>query len=122
MSKRQGYYNAISELYKDIYGSRPSMNYYQLMSDEELEKEVNDLNDQLVAQIADEKAHEEVLWHAFKARVEKLADELGGHTYGTAVKWLIDAEDCNGDIGFFCYLNGLDDSRRHQIMKWIDPE
>ena len=42
----------------------------------------------------------------FESRVESTI-ALGAGTRENAIRWMMDADNVNGDIQYFCYLNGL---------------
>ena len=94
------------DLYKDVHGIRPRWMPYAEMSVEALEEEINSLQGQLEAVMANEAVAYNEAAAAFEQRVQQTI-ALGAKTRETAIAWIVDAEDVQGDYEFLCYKLGL---------------
>lgn len=94
------------DLYKDVLGFRPRHVNLQAMTDEELKAELKKLDEELNRVLAEEKQRETEAIAKFEQLVE-LQVSVGARNRKTAIKWIIAASDCGGDMEYFCYLNGL---------------
>jgi hypothetical protein len=98
---------SFSDLHKDVYGFRPRYCSTEQWNDAEyLQEQIDQLCVELEVVMAEEAAFELKAIAAFEVRVSAL-QELGAEGRKMAVKWLMDAEDVNGDFEYFCYLNHL---------------
>ena len=101
--------NIVSDLHKDAYGFRPSQGWYESWdqsTDAEKQQVWDDLIVALDREIADEKAREQESVLQFEALVAKNI-ELGAKDRATALRWIMDASEANGDWERLCYLNYL---------------
>lgn len=79
-----------SDLYKDVYGSRPR--YAQFVSVEEFDKDFEFLSQKLSEQIDEDKIRQDANWAKFKMRVSETM-ELCNCDKHRAVEIIADAED-----------------------------
>lgn len=95
-----------SDFHKDLYGFRPRPSQELWESMEYLEAQIAQLHQAAPAIIAaEEQAQDERT-----AEFEKLVTEtiqLGAGDRETALRWIMDASDCNGDWEFLCFEHGL---------------
>lgn len=123
MSYREGLYNAIYETYRDVYGSRPSMHTYQLMSDDELKHELSMLQAELIAQIRDEEVAEEDAWNNWLEYIREKAAEFGGILHSKMIRWDMEAEGItNGDVDHYAYCKGLSYMKVSEIRRMLQAE
>lgn len=109
MSKYTFDSDIVSDLHKDAYGFRPSQGWYEAWdksSDDEKQQTWDDLLVALDRAIAEEKASQLDGIMRFEALVTKNI-ELGAKDRKTALRWIMDASEANGDWEYFCYLNFL---------------
>ena len=83
----------ISDLYKDVYGSRPRNWNFEIMSFEELTDFVNDLSKMSEEQAKQEKEWAEKCVVEFKKNLQKVID-TGAGDRKTALRWML-----QGDMG-----------------------
>ncbi len=83
----------ISDLYKDVYGSRPRNWNFNAMSFEELTDFVNDLSEQSEEQSRQEKEWAEICLVEFKKSLQNVIDSGAGDRK-TALRWML-----QGDMG-----------------------
>lgn len=97
------------DMYKDVYGSRPGvdqMNAWKAMTDEEFGLEIDYLDRMVGEEIEREKAQQ----NAAAERFEKMvAEMMADHNINreTAIRWIADAEEVDGDMEYLCYRMGL---------------
>jgi len=86
----------ISDLYKDVYGSRPRNWNFEIMSFEELTDFVNDLSKMSEEQEKQEKEWAEKCVVEFKKELQKVID-AGAGDRETALRWMLqgDMDDSN---------------------------
>lgn len=98
-----------SDLHKDAYGCRPGEAGWAAWAEmTPAEKQVrwDFLVDSLKRKMAEEDAIEAELIASFEAGVTATIAN-GAKDRETAIRWMIDAEDVNGDVEHFCYRMGL---------------
>lgn len=99
----------LSDLYKDVFGSRPSQDYYRAWdawTDNERQEEWDWLVRALDQEIEREKVREAEAILEFEARVD-MALRMGAKDRAAALRWIMQGSEADGDWGYFCYLNGL---------------
>ena len=79
----------ISDLYKDVYGSRPRCYNFEEFSFEELSSFVNDLIEMNNNQIEEEKIHEDKCVKEFRKKFETIMEEQN-QGYHKALEWMFD--------------------------------
>jgi hypothetical protein len=96
-----------SDFYKEVHGFRPRYaTPEQWNSEAWLVAELDKLEQDSVAVFAEQEAQQQRDIAAFEVRVAD-AIKLGAGDRATALRWLLDADDCQGDLEFLCYKNGL---------------
>lgn len=91
-----------SDLYKDVYGSRPR--YVTFVSMQEFEEDFAYLNMQAERQISEEKIEQHYNFEAFVARVNETMQIVQGTTHQRAVEIIAEAEGCTADdLNFYGY-------------------
>ena len=96
-----------SDCYKSVHGVRPRfMSDEQWNSEEWLNNALTDLGDEFIRVAAAEAEREKVYIANFESRVTD-AIELGAKDRETAIRWIADAADVDGDMEFLCFKLGL---------------
>ena len=90
-----------SDLYKDVYGSRPR--YAQFESIEEFDKDFEYLAEKLNVQIEEEKIRNEKNFQAFVGQVEKIQELIPGTDLVRAIEILAESEDELEAFQFYGY-------------------
>ena len=91
-----------SDLYKDVYGSRPR--YVTFVSMQEFDEDFAYLNMQAERQISEEKVEQHYNFEAFVARVNETMQIVEGSTRARAVEIIADAEGLSADeLSFYGY-------------------
>jgi hypothetical protein len=91
-----------SDLYKDVYGSRPR--YVTFVSMQEFDEDFAYLSDQLDKQIEAERFEQERNFKDFVARVDETMKLVEGSTRNRAVEIIADAEGLSADeLSFYGY-------------------
>ena len=101
--------NIISDLHKDAMGFRPSESFWDFWisaTPDEKQKEWDSLCNLLEREIEREKAEQEIAIKRFEDLVEKTIAS-GARDRETALRWIMDASDCDGDWEYLCYHHGL---------------
>lgn len=94
------------DFYKDVHGIRPRWMNYDAMTEEQLEKELEQLERESdIQRIEEEKMQKECIAKFEQCVTDTIA--MGAKDRATALRWIMDASDANGDWDYFCYLNGL---------------
>lgn len=97
------------ELHKDAYGFRPSELYYtwmQTATPNELQAEWDRLIKAAELAIEEDKRRQKEAVESFEALVQKTIDAGAGDRQ-TALRWIMDRSNCNGDWDLLCYEYGL---------------
>ena len=102
---RNGMLQIISDLSKDAFGFRVRKDY-SAMSDAELQETWDYYCRELEDSMAREKAFKESARKDWTSRMSKLSVSLSA-PLKDVIRWDMDAEGANGDIGFYCYLTGM---------------
>lgn len=101
--------NTVSDLHKDAYGMRPSQGWWFIWNGftaEEKQAEWERLIDimEYVSKLEKERQQESVV--KFEVLVAKTVDS-GAKDRVTALRWIMEASDCNGDWEYLCWTHGL---------------
>jgi hypothetical protein len=101
-------YDVFSDLYKDVNGFRPrGHEFYAPETTDERRQEIWDFYcEQLDREMTAEREREGRATTDFEDRVAGLL-AVGAGDRETAIRWLMDAEDVDGDVGYFEYKLGL---------------
>lgn len=94
------------DYYKDVHGIRPRWMNYDAMSEADLEAELDQLGREAEVQ-AREEAEQQA--HAIERLEVRIADLIatGAGNRDTAIRWIHQAEDSNGDDEYLCFLMGV---------------
>lgn len=106
-----------SDAHKDAYGFRASPMNFE--TQEDLEADFSRMCDQIAENIEVEKCAADLSWNKFTGRIETMVKEGTAPNTATAVRWMVEAEDVHGDIGFFCYLNGLAYGKEAEVERMM---
>ena len=101
--------NSFSDLHKDIYGFRPSAQFYEwlrMATEDELQAQWDDMCARLEFECKRERQLEEEAAEKFEQLVAQTIDTGAGDRQ-TALRWIMDASDCDGDWEYLCYHHGL---------------
>lgn len=96
----------ISDGYKDAYGFRPRHYNWDAMSTAELTELADEISDAVCAEIKREEAAQKVAIEKFEVLVADTI-AMGAGDRATAIRWICDGIDHNGDLGYVCYELGL---------------
>jgi dipeptidase len=94
------------DFYKDVHGVRPRWMNYDAMTEQELEQELDQLSREAEVQRIEEEKMQKIATEKFELRVADLITS-GAKDRATALRWIHDAEDSNGDDEYLCFLLGL---------------
>lgn len=100
--------NLISDFYKDVNGYRPSeafWNTWKNSNDDQKQAYWDSLNYELDVVLAAEKRAHEQAQNAFELSVTEVME--CGVSRNTAIRWIIESLDVDGDYGYACYKLGL---------------
>jgi len=98
-----------SDFHKDTYGMRPGetgFRYWNSLTPDEKQAEWERMGETMRAEQEWEQRMFEKRSAQFELDVQGLV-RMGAGDRKTAVRWLMDASDANGDWDYFCFLNGL---------------
>lgn len=98
-----------SDLHKDAFGFRPGSRdwaRWSAMSDDAKQAEWDSLVEVMKRRMDEEKEMEQECIARFEANVAGVI-AAGAKDRETAIRWIIDAEDVDGDLDHFCYRMGL---------------
>ena len=99
--------STFSDLHKDVHGIRPRwQTEAQWNSVSWLQERIAFLSEELVEVQVRESAMEQVAIAQFELLVAATI-AVGGENRETSIRWLMDAEDVDGDTDYFCYRHGL---------------
>ena len=94
------------DFYKEVHGIRPRWMNYDAMTVEELEEEMAQLSKEADYVFAEEKRIQEENVAKFEQHITNTIC-MGARDRETALRWIMDASEADGDWEYFCYLNGL---------------
>lgn len=100
--------NIISDLYKDAYGMRPSVGFWEVWNsatDEKRQEEWDYLIRVLERNLEEERQREAESAVRFEKRVEETIT-MGAGDRETAMQWIMEADEAR-DIEHLCWINGL---------------
>lgn len=101
--------NTVSDLHKEAYGFRPSSEFYDWWfsaTPAEKQETWDSLMETADAEVAREQALEELAIKDFEVQVAETI-KLGARDRATALRWIMDASEANGDWEYLCFLTGL---------------
>ena len=99
----------VSDLYKDARGTRPGegfWNYWNLSTATEKQEMWDGLLKELDASMAREEEEKRLAIAAFEQSIQNTM-MAGAKDRKTAIRWIVDALDVDGDYSYACYKLGL---------------
>lgn len=105
LSERDELFGLYSDLHKDCYGFRPRGDFGGWDA-AKFQTEIDRLVLVLQQVIADEAAAQQLAIEALDVRIAKLIG-LGAKDRATAIRWIAEAEEVDGDMEFLCHLLGV---------------
>lgn len=94
-----------SDIFKDVNGFRPRHDVSG-WNEADFQSAINNLQEELEVIIKEEAHTEKILVEQFEASVQNVIN-FGAGDRKTALRWLMDASEADGDWEYFCYLNGI---------------
>jgi hypothetical protein len=103
--------NAFSDLHKDVYGCRPSIDNHPFYSASNAERQIiwDDMVDELDHVIACEERREKESVKFFESHINTLID-IGADDRETAIRWIVESYDEYDTIDYICWDLGLPSS------------
>jgi hypothetical protein len=101
--------NVVSDLHKDARRSRPGADWWARWRAMDADARQAEW-DALCGELDQELARERLAEAAAQARWERHIDQLMAANRidrATAIRWDMEAEDCGGDVGYYCYRWGI---------------
>lgn len=101
--------DTVSDLYKDAYGIRPGEGFWtrwETATNDEKQEEWDWLVATLDRVTAEQNQQTERNIVRFGKRIQEVID-AGAGDRETALRWIMEADQCNGDWEYLCYCNGL---------------
>ena len=98
-----------SDLHKDARGVRPGnsgFDYWESLSPAEKQTQWDGLIREMNQRFDDEQSEQKSAIERFEAQIQAWI-KAGAKTRETAIRWIHDAEDTNGDGDYLCYRLGL---------------
>lgn len=94
------------DAYKDAYGFRPRGQDVGHWTADDFRQELDNLSN-VIDRAEKQRLEEEALAvEEFEKRVQQTIDS-GAKDRETALRWIMEGSECNGDWEHFCYLNGM---------------
>jgi hypothetical protein len=106
MTNKQQLECIIWDAYKDAYGVRPRHMNLEAMTEEELNKELEFLGKVIDENEKQRRADEAVAIDEFETHVAETI-RMGAGDRETALRWIMEASEAQGDWEYFCFLEGL---------------
>lgn len=94
------------DAYKDAYGFRPRGQDVDHWTVADFQKELDRLGEEIDRAEKQRRADEAEAVVRFCKRIEKTI-KSGAGDRETALRWIMEADDCRGDWEYLCYQNGL---------------
>lgn len=94
------------DFYKEVHGIRPRWMNFDAMTVEELEADLKRLQEDADIMYARQLEEEGEAVFKFEKHVQ-LIIESGAKDRETALRWIMDGSDANGDWDYLAYLNNL---------------
>ena len=107
LTKAEQDYETYSDMYKSVHNIRPR---WLTIDDFQNSDEVELMFKQLATEAEIMAAHEAKLEKEAIEKFEKSVENLVAHGAGnreTAIRWMMDADEVDGDFEYFCYKNNL---------------
>lgn len=99
----------ISDLHKDAMGFRPGeafWGFWATASDDEKQAEWDSLCKWMEKEVEREKAEQAAAIEKFEKHVTNVIC-MGAGDRETALRWIMDSSNCEGDWDYMCYHHGL---------------
>lgn len=96
-----------SDLYKDVWGCRPRFEGMRQWTLEVASAEMDSLIKRSEVVFAEEEAEQLRSIVAFENHVRDLIEKFGAKDRATALRWIDQEYNCNGDREFLCYCANL---------------
>jgi len=109
LTERQELLCTISDLHKDARGFRPSLDRYELKTDDELMAEIEWLGREVKEEIEREQQIDAVCITRFNDEVATFIQQ-GAANRSTAIRWMLQAQgydETPADADSICYNNGI---------------
>ena len=109
LSRQEQLASEYYDFYKDVHGIRPRWIYNEVgcvYSEQELEEMLVDLSKQADVVFAEEAARYDAAAIELEQRIQNMI-ETGAQDRNTAIRWLHDAEETNGDDEYLCFKLGV---------------
>jgi len=109
LTERQELLCTISDLHKDARGFRPSLDRYELKTDDELMAEIEWLGREVKEEIEREQQIDALCITRFNDEVAIFIQQ-GAANRSTAIRWMLQAQgydETPADADFICYNNGI---------------
>lgn len=106
MSNKEQLECIVWDAYKDAHGFRPRHLNLQAMTEAELKAELEYLEVVIHQNAIQQHADEQVAITKFEQHVTNTIC-MGARDRETALRWIMDASEAQGDWEYFCFLNGL---------------
>ena len=94
------------DMYKDAYGVRPRGINTNSWTLEDFQQEFVSLQATIEADMAREREAEARAIQKFESRVAEVI-AVGAGDRATALRWIMEGSEANGDWEYYCYLNNL---------------
>lgn len=94
------------DAYKDAYGFRPRGANVNHWTADDFRSELEVLSEAIDRAEKQRLEEEALAVEEFEVQVQKTI-ETGAKDRETALRWIMDGSECNGDWEYFCYRNGL---------------
>lgn len=114
--ERDSLISYISDAHKDAYGFRPRGYNYSEWSLEALQEEADRLSEAAERAFLEHKESENQAIEQFEQSVQNLIG-MGAGNRATAIRWICDAIDHGGDLGYVCYELGLPYTMESQLQE-----
>lgn len=95
------------DAYKDAYGFRPRGVEVGHWTVEDFHAELERLDVAIGLRIEEDRAREKEAILSFEAHLAEVINGLGAANRETALRWIMEADECGGDWEFLCFKNGL---------------
>ena len=97
----------LSDMHKDAYGYRPRINFNDgTWTQESFDTFVERTGAALRFEIEESKIRDAERKADFESRISGYCTDFG-ITRETAMRWDMDASDCDGDVDYYLYLQGM---------------
>lgn len=94
------------DMYKAAYNVRPRGIDTSSWTEEDFEEEFKSLSVVMERNAAEQKIQEAAAVKRFESRVESTI-ACGARDRETALRWIMEGSECDGDWSYFAYCNGL---------------